>query len=192
MYRQSLIWGKSRDDYSGEVDLRDVIGIVYGTLTTTFKDAKREAARRNDVMPDKPWNCFSLLQAERTVDLACIGDAQTEFWFMGLQRCIFQCRTDMTVASWPQFIIKRCMMKMKLNLMGGMGKSSSPLDKLNSDSVVSVSVWFLYDSVLYCLRISAFYQRCCQGSKLPSWSTIPSALMQRLRRCLPPFFLMHE
>ena len=28
----------------------------------------------------------------------------------------------MTVASWPQFIIKRCMMKMKLNLMGGMGK----------------------------------------------------------------------
>ena len=74
-------------------------------------------------MPDKPWNCFSLLQAERTVDLACIGDAQTEFWFMGLQRCIFQCRTDMTVASWPQFIIKRCQMKMKLNLYGGMGKS---------------------------------------------------------------------
>ena len=96
---QSLIWGKSRDDYSGEVDLRDVIGIVYGTLTTTFKDAKREAAKRNDVMPDKPWNCFSLLQAERTVDLSCIGDAQTEFWFMGLQRCIFQCRTDMTVFS---------------------------------------------------------------------------------------------
>ena len=96
---QSLIWGKSRDDYSGEVDLRDVIGIVYGPLTTTFKDAKREAAKRNDVMPDKPWNCFSLLQAERTVDLSCIGDAQTEFWFMGLQRCIFQCRTDMTVFS---------------------------------------------------------------------------------------------
>jgi hypothetical protein len=119
---QSLIWGKSRDDYSGEVDLRDVIGIVYGPLTTTFKDAKREAAKRNDVMPDKPWNCFSLLQAERTVDLACIGDAQTEFWFMGLQRCIFEYRTDMTVASWPQFIIKRCQMKMKLNLYGGMGK----------------------------------------------------------------------
>ena len=44
-----MIWGKSRDDYSGEVDLRDVIGIVYGTLTTTFKDARKKALSQTGV-----------------------------------------------------------------------------------------------------------------------------------------------
>merc|ERR1712032_209764 len=73
----SLSWGRSKNEDTQSVNLRECIGIMYGPMTTTFQ--------RCTNLEDPPWSCFSLLFMGRTLDLTVTSDTAVHEWFMGLQ-----------------------------------------------------------------------------------------------------------
>merc|ERR1712060_600231 len=87
------------------MDLKDCQGIIYGPMTTTFQ--------RATLTEDPPWSCFSLLFADRTLDLAVPGDA-IESWFLGLQLMLIEKRTNCSIVlSEAEFLYRKVFLKLE-------------------------------------------------------------------------------
>jgi hypothetical protein len=75
----TLHWGtKTRDQLSLRVCLDDVVGVLFGPMTTSFRRASL------DGMNYLPWRCVSLMFVGRTLDL-CFEEDVAISWFLELQ-----------------------------------------------------------------------------------------------------------
>lgn len=100
-----LCWGKSRSDEPQTMKLDDCVGIIYGPMTTTFQ--------RSNALEDPPFCCFSLLFADRTLDLAVPGD-HIDKWFLGLQDLLLtRCTSCMSTLSEPNFVFRKVFHKLR-------------------------------------------------------------------------------
>jgi hypothetical protein len=75
----TLHWGtKTRDQNSLRVCLDDVVGVLFGPMTTSFRRASLDGTNY------LPWRCVSLMFVGRTLDL-CFEEGVGISWFLELQ-----------------------------------------------------------------------------------------------------------
>eukprot|EP00762_Andalucia_godoyi_P001304 ANDGO_04782.mRNA.1 hypothetical protein len=77
-----ISWGakKGKKNATSNVNLADVLWVVYGPRTRVFKE---QAARIVD-----PAACFSIVLKDRSIDLQAWTREQAEFWYLGLQQLL--------------------------------------------------------------------------------------------------------
>lgn len=65
-----------------KIELATVVQIVIGPRTQIFRTAQY------DWKTQKPWNCFSLVTRERSLDIECLSRDQYVTWILGLQSLV--------------------------------------------------------------------------------------------------------
>uniref|UniRef100_A0A7S1K0Q8 Kinesin motor domain-containing protein n=1 Tax=Vitrella brassicaformis TaxID=1169539 RepID=A0A7S1K0Q8_9ALVE len=107
---RKLRWANKKGGSFSEVGFEEVLGVVYGPVTSTFL--------RSSYLEDPSFMCFSLILADRTVDLACIHEHELRIWVLGLQRAIVRANVPPPAGMLPamsdaQFLWRKAILKLR-------------------------------------------------------------------------------
>mmetsp|Transcript_265 Transcript_265/g.505 ORF Transcript_265/g.505 Transcript_265/m.505 type:complete len:661 (+) Transcript_265:263-2245(+) len=120
----SLCWGdpnKRKINPRSSVPLAQVKEIVYGPYSEVF--------RKQALIMDLPWHCFSLVLGTRTLDLCATSDSQVSTWLLGLSTAIANARSSSSLMD--------TFSRMGANITGVGGGSGAPNGETTSVAVPS-------------------------------------------------------
>lgn len=87
-------------------NMSECLGIHFGPYAS---DHFARYLQKKDGSSGFPWLCLSVEFADRTIDLVCENERQTQAWVMGLQSL---CPINHTTRTLGKLLWQRCIMKL--------------------------------------------------------------------------------